>query len=158
MLMNKMQIIIAALKKKAHVAVAAAASAWALFYYLTVMNVYQNSLQIFIQMNGFYFTIASLLLNAMIAVMIGVFAALLSYRYECAKKYGYSGTAATAVAIFSAGCPTCGSFLLGLAGFPLGLLALPLHGIELKIIALLALAASVNIASSSACKIRTKKQ
>ncbi len=155
---SKLSLIITALKKKAHVAVAAAASAGVLFYYLTVYNVYQNSLQIFIQMNGFYFTIASLLLNSFIAILIGVFAALLSYRYECAKKYGYSGTAATAFAIFSAGCPTCGSFLLGLAGFPLGLLALPLRGIELKIIALLALAASVNIASSSACKIRTKKK
>jgi len=144
--MSKIEILGIALKSKAVIAVASASIFFVTSYYLSVMNVYQNSLEIYIQMNGFYYTIALLSLNAVIAVLIGVFVALIVYRIDV-KKSGY-GIGGSVIAAFSSGCPTCGAPLLSLLGFPLGLMALPLRGIEIKLISILMLLISIWIITS----------
>lgn len=155
---NKIDMIIIALKRNTAVAVASASIFFAISYYLTVMNVYQNSLAIYIQMNGLYYTIASLSLNVIIAILIGMLAALITYRLD-AKKSG-CGMSGSMFAAISSGCPTCGAPLLALVGIPLGLIALPLRGVELKLISILMLSISIYLISSDKkyCNIAMRKR
>lgn len=120
-----------------------------ILYYLMLYNVSQKSLEIFIQMNGLNYTFLSLILNVVIAVLIGTFVTLLNYRME--SKNGIIGNIGALIGGFSAGCPTCGAVLFSLIGFPLVLMSLPFRGLELKVLSIMILAVSVYLMSLKVC-------
>lgn len=114
-----------------------------LLYFLSVATVAGYSLGIYVVMNGFWYTVLTLILSIAIALFFGLYVSLLICKIKTAKKSGLSGFFGIVAGILSAGCPTCGSLVLGIFGAPLGLLFLPFKGIELKILSLILLAASV---------------
>jgi len=122
-------------------------------YYLTVSNVFHKDIFIYAQMNGFLFTLISLLLGLFVSVLFGFYIALLVFRKDMAVKSiskdkltSFAGTSANIVA---SGCPSCGVPLLGLIGLPLGLSYLPFKGLELKIISAVFLLVSINYISKN---------
>lgn len=135
-------ILLVILKKRKYalIALISAIIMVGFFYYLTVINVYHKSILIYAEMNGSWFTIITVILGVLIAILFGSYIALLVFRREVVKARalankttGFSGAALGAIA---SGCPSCGVPILGLIGLPLGLFSLPLKGIELKIISI----------------------
>ena len=130
------------------------------FYILTLATVTNQSLGIFVMMNGLWYTIATFFLLALIAMLFGVYAALLVYTIRLKarnnKISGIFGGAGFLVGLFSAGCPMCGAFLFGLFGAPLALFFMPLKGIELRVLALLLMGISVYMIAKSLLECRIK--
>ncbi|HLD28415.1 MAG TPA: hypothetical protein VJB67_02285 [Patescibacteria group bacterium] len=130
-------------KKYLTIAVASVAAMSAVSYYLTVMNVYQRSIFVYADMNGYWFTIFSLLFGAVIAILAGFYLSLLVFRRDVIRTKAPGNKAVSlggAVAgIVASGCPSCGVPLLGLIGFPLALYALPFKGLEVKALSIILL-------------------
>lgn len=158
------KILSVILKRKKYLAIFAvvAVIVFGILYYLTVLSIANNSILIYAIMSGTSFTIASLFLSAVTALLLGVHISLMVFRHDIIKKISLPDKATsfggTATGLVAAGCPTCGAPVLGLLGYPLGLFALPFGGLELKIlsIALLFLAVyliSKNIKKTLVCKI-----
>ena len=136
------------------------------FYILTLATVTNQSPGIFIMMNGFWYTIATFFLLALIAMLFGAYAVILAYsirlklrhKKKASKSHGIFGGAGFLTGLFSAGCPMCGAFLFGLFGAPLTLFFMPFKGLELRMLALALLSMSVYLIgkSLSECKIRGK--
>lgn len=133
------------------------------FYILTLATVTNQSLIIFIMMNGFWYTIATFFLLALIAMLFGMYAALLVYSIRLKLKHKKKTSNAFLgvgflTGLFSAGCPMCGAFLFGLFGAPLALFFMPFKGLELRALALVLLGISVYMIgrSLSECKINGK--
>jgi hypothetical protein len=122
-------------------------------YYLTVSNVFHKDIFIYAQMNGYLFTIISIILGLMISVLFGLYIALLVFRKDIAVKPvsmdKLSSLVGTGANIIASGCPSCGVPLLGLVGLPLGLSYLPFKGIELKIISVAFLLISISYISKN---------
>lgn len=139
------------LRKKLWLAVASALLAFALSYYLMVFNVTGGSISIYADMNGFWYTVLTLGMSAIISVLFGVWVALVAFT----SKPGLSGFLGTLVGAAATGCPTCGAPLLALAGFPLGLFYLPFWGLELKAISIILISASIwpMIGGKDGCKL-----
>jgi hypothetical protein len=120
--------------------------AFVLLYLLTVVTNSFN-LGVFVEMNGGLFTAISLLLTAIVSMLFGLYASMSLYKYDLVKNLTTKNTSISAggavTAIFSAGCPTCGSLLLPLIGIS-SLAIFPLQGIELKL-ASIALLGMVNV-------------
>ena len=133
---------------------------FAALYILMFLAIYDYSLGLYIEMNGFYYTVATLLASAAISVLLGIYASLVFYRLGAARKNGIkigaAGIASVAAGIVGTGCPMCGSFILGLFGAPLGLLFFPFKGLELKIFSIIVLGASIFIMSKTLNSCRTK--
>jgi len=114
-----------------------------LFYWLTVTNVADNDIGNYVMMSGFNFTFISIFLTFIIALLFGVFIALVIYRYKLIKsgnkKLGFFGTLGFFFGVFSAGCPSCGSAVFALFGAPLALMFLPYQGLELKALSIVLL-------------------
>ena len=151
-----LEITIPVLKRKkyAFIAVIAGALMAALFYYLTVINVAYKSISIFSEMNGLEFTIFSLLLSLVIAILFGIYLGLLIFRQDIIKdkknpKHFLSGTGGTAAGIIGAGCPSCGAPLFAFFGAPMALLALPFRGLEIKILSILLILLSIYLLAQS---------
>ena len=136
------------------------------FYVLTLATTTNQSLSIFIMMNGFLYAIITFFLLAVIAMLFGVYTALLVYairlkirhKKKAGKSHEIFGGAGFLVGLFSAGCPMCGAFLFGLFGAPLALFFMPFKGIELRALALLLMGISVYMIakSLSECKMKNK--
>jgi len=113
------------------------------FYWLTVTNVANQSLDIYALMSGFNFTFWAIFFTAIISLLLGIFIALVVYRFKLiqngSKKLGFFGTLGFFFGVFSAGCPSCGSVILALFGAPLALMLLPYKGLELKVASILIL-------------------
>ena len=141
-------------------AIAVAVVFWIAMYALMVINVYEYSIWIYSDMNGYWYTVYSLALMTATAVLGGIFAGLLVYRYKLSRTFGKSnifgerkhrprllgrasGLGGVVISFFASGCPTCGVLLFGLLGYPLGFMDLPFWGLELKIISLALLSISV---------------
>ncbi len=133
---------------------------FAILYVLMFLAIYNYSMNLYIEMNGFYYTVATLLASAIISVLFGIYASLVFYRFGAARKnkikIGTAGIASIVAGIVGTGCPMCGSFILGLFGAPLGLLFFPFKGLELKIFSIIVLAASIFLMSKNlvSCKIK----
>lgn len=147
-----LKIISVILKKKKYLAIAFSSGLIfaVLTYYLTVINVYQNSIFIFALMNGYFFTAISLLFILATAVLFGVYLALAVFKRDLTKANRSkaagnkaSGLSGTISGILGSGCPSCGAPLLGLVGLPLGLFSLPLKGLELKILGVILITLSI---------------
>ena len=134
-----------------------------LSYYLTVANVAFKSLFVLMEMDGPYFTGFSLFLTSATSILFGINLALAFFRRNIIKNanntkptiLGVGGTLATIVA---PGCPPCGASFLALFGAPLGLLALPFRGLEIKILSIILLSFSIYLLAQSierklSCKI-----
>lgn len=137
----------------------------AVSYYLTVVNVYQNSLIIYAELNGGLFTIISLSFSLLTTFFFGLYLALLLFKIDISKNRlvvnQATGWGATAINLVASGCPSCGTPILGLIGFPMALFSLPWHGIELKILSLILLLISIffllkNIKNSLFCQLKPK--
>jgi len=134
-------LVLTILKRKKYLVIALLMSfiMSAISYYLTVMNVYKKSLIIYGWMNGWWFTIASVSLSAIIAILFGVYIGLLFFKRDLGKikaKGKAASGLATVGGIVASGCPSCGVPLLGVVGFPLALFSLPLKGIEIKLLSI----------------------
>ena len=111
-----------------------------LFYWLTVVNVANASLDIFILMSGRVFTMVQLFLLLIISLLFGLYFSMAVFKYKLAKKFkgkmGFFASIGFFFGVFSAGCPTCGSAVFALFGAPLALMFLPWKGMELKILSI----------------------
>ncbi len=131
------------------------------FYFLSLLTIADNSLAIFVMMNGFWFSFAMFLMLALIALLFGVYVSLLVFKIKlnCKGKgflvsvFGGSGLIA---GLFGAGCPMCGAALFALFGAPLALFFLPFKGLELRLLALVLLGLSVYFLSRSLIKCKLK--
>ena len=137
------RILITILKRKKYLIAAVVSSILmaSISYYLMVVNVYQKSIFVYADMNGTLYTITSLILGLIIAILFGFYLSLLIFRHDIvqAKATGNKATGLTgaAIGIVASGCPSCGVPLLGLIGFPLALYSLPFKGLELKILSII---------------------
>ena len=137
---------------------------FAIFYILTLATTTDQSLSIFIMMNGFWFMVSTFLLLGVIAILFGIYISLFVFKIKlrCKGKgiivsiFGGGGLIA---GLFGAGCPMCGGFLFALIGMPLALFSLPFKGLELRILAILLLSLSVYFMSRSlvSCRMRKSK-
>ncbi len=135
---------------------------FAIFYVLTLATVTNQSMGIFIMMNGLAYTVSTFILFAVISLLFGIYVSLLSFSIKTRLKRRVSksilGTGGLIAGIFGAGCPMCGSAIFALFGMPLALFLLPFKGLELRALSLLLLGLSVYLLSISLvnCKIKTK--
>ncbi len=122
-------------------------------YYLMVATTSGQRFEIFVLMNGVVYASLSLLASLAISVLLGTYAALTAFKFNALRKAGVkqnaSSLAGVVAAVFGTGCPTCGSLVFGLFGAPLALLAMPFQGLELKVLSVALLAASVFTTSKS---------
>jgi len=160
--MRKMKNIKTALTRKKYFLLFSITStlSFAILYVLMFLAIYDYSMDLYVEMNGFYYTAATLLASVIISVLLGIYASLVFYRFSVARKNGIkigaSGIAGVAAGIVGTGCPMCGSFILGLFGAPLGLLFFPFKGLELKFLSIIVLSASILLMSKNlaSCKIK----
>ncbi len=135
---------------------------FAIFYILTLATVTNQSIGIFIMMNGLAYTVSTFILFAVISLLFGVYVVLLAFSMKIHLKRrvrkSIFGTGGLIAGIFGAGCPMCGSAIFALFGMPLALFFLPFKGLELRALSLLLLGLSVYLLSISLvnCKIETK--
>lgn len=160
--MLKILSVVLKRKKYAIIAIVVGVIMAGVSYYLTVKNIYHNSIFAYADMNGTLFTVTSLFLGAAIAVLLGFHVALLIFRRDIVKARAVSNKAASfggaVTGIFASGCPSCGAPVLGLMGFPLGLFSLPFRGIELKVFSIVFLVLAIfliskNIKKNLACQL-----
>ena len=150
-----LNILFVILKKKKYavIAILTAVLMGAISYWLTVINVFHKNLIIYAEMNGIWFTIISLTLSGIIAIMFGAYMAMLFLKRDIGKTKAKANKVASSAGgitgIVAAGCPSCGTPLLGLVGLPLGLFSLPLKGIELKILSIGLLFWSISLISNN---------
>ena len=111
-------------------------------YYLTVYNITGKSIVSYSQMNGFWYTLASMLFNLLIAFFFGLYILLFIFkrnlkvaRNKSPSRIGLSAGGLLG-GILSAGCPTCGAPLFALLGAPLALFSLPFKGLEIKVLSI----------------------
>jgi hypothetical protein len=137
-------------KKYAIIAIVATILLEALSYYLTIANVAFKSVFVLIEMDGVYFTVASLLLSFCISLFFGIYLALMIFRHDIMKeersaKHALAGVGGTIANVIVSGCATCGAPFLAIFGAPLGLMALPLQGMEIKIVSFFLLLLSLHL-------------
>lgn len=129
-----------------------------ILYLLTLATVTNQSIGIFIMMNGLAYTISTLILFGVISLLFGIYAVLLVFSVKVHSKrmakrsvFGAGGMIA---GIFGAGCPMCGSAIFAMFGAPLALFFLPLKGLELRMLSLILLLLSVYLLSRSLIKCK----
>lgn len=135
-------------------------------YYLMVKNVAFKSMAIYAEMSGFWYTIFSLAMSLVIAILAGIYLALFLFRRNLIKekknlRHTATGAGGTATALLASGCPSCGAPVFAIFGFPLALTSLPFRGLEIKLLSILLLALSIyllieNIAKQLKCSIPTQ--
>ncbi len=128
------------------IASVSAAALFAILYYLMVFIVADNSIMIFSDMNGLWFSVLSILSIVVIALAFGINLALISFTLGRLRKPSVEGNSASIAGViagaFASGCPTCGSLLFALVGSPLALFSMPFQGLELKAVSIALLASS----------------
>lgn len=129
------------------------------FYFLTLATVTNQSLKIFIMMNGGLYALLTFLLLALIALLFGVYVCLIVFVIKFAGKgfvSGLFGGSGLIAGLFGAGCPMCGAFLFGLLGFPLVLFFMPFKGLELRLFSLILILVSIYFVARSLDKCKLK--
>lgn len=136
-------------------------------YYLTVAHIFENNIIYYFELNGAHFSAISLILNFIVALLFGIYIALLIYKNEIVKSKKISekaiGISGATIATLASGCSACGLPFLGFIGLPVIFSYLPFGGNELKILGILLLAISIhivvkNIKNNLVCKINTNKK
>ncbi len=117
----------------------------ALFWYLTFSF---TSLPDYIRMYGLPFTTTTVALGSVIAVLTGINSSMIICRKQMTGSLGFKkGAGSSACGAFTgaaaSGCPVCTMPLLGVFGLGGALALFPLQGLELKMLAIVALAVSL---------------
>lgn len=141
-------------KKYAIIAIVATVILEALSYYLTIADVAFKSIFVLIEMDGFFFTAASLLLSFCISLFFGAYLALIVFRHDIMKAqknapHAIASLGGTLANVAVSGCATCGAPFLAIFGAPLGLMSLPLQGMEIKIVSFFLLLLSLHLLTKS---------
>lgn len=130
-------------------------------YYLLIRKV--TTLSNMFVMGGSAYTIFSLLMLLFIAALFGINTAFFWYKKEVKLKLGLKeGIGSTAGALFgsiASGCPVCGAFLLSLVGVTSGLAIFPFKGIEIQLLSIALLGASLflnakSISNCDSCEVK----
>jgi len=116
-----------------------------LFWYLTFSF---TPLPDYIMMYGLPFTVTTVALGSAIAVLAGINSSMVICRKQMTGSLGFKkGATSSACGAFTgavaSGCPVCTMPLLGVFGLGGALALFPLQGLELKILAIVALAVSL---------------
>ena len=131
-----------------------------ILYILTLATTTNQSLSIFIMMNGLDYAILTFFLLFIISLLFGIYISLFVYKIrrnmKGRKVIGiFGGSSGLIAGIFGAGCPMCGSVIFALFGAPLALFFMPFKGLELRVLSILLLIISIYIISKSiySCEI-----
>jgi len=118
-----------------------------------------------VKLNGYLFSISSIILIILISLATGINLALLKIKFLKSKKLGNEkGTILVfLLSFFGTGCPVCGSLILGLFGAPLALSLLPFKGLEINFLTFVLLIFSAyyiskKLDSCESCKVKTNKK
>ncbi len=132
----------------------------ALFWSLT-FDFTPTPLPKYIQMYGVPFTVTTVTMGFIIAILTGLNTALVLCRKQMTGSLGFKkGAGSSACSVFTgavaSGCPVCTAPLLGIFGLGGALALLPFQGLELKLAAIIALGISLYYTSKNvkvACKM-----
>lgn len=145
--MSRMSTVGAVLKRPTYAIAATIISIalGALFWYLTFSF---TPLPDYIKMYGLPFTVTTVALGSVIAVLAGINSSMVICRKQMTGSLGFKkGASSSACGAFTgavaSGCPVCTMPLLGIFGLGGALALFPLQGLELKILAIVALAVSL---------------
>lgn len=136
-----------------------------ILYLLTLATTTDQSLSIFIMMNGLGYAISTFFLLFVISLLFGIYVSLFAYKIRMNikrnKAISISGGIGGFIAgLFGAGCPMCGSVIFALFGAPLALFFMPFKGLELRVLSIMILGLSVYLVSKSiySCEINTNNE
>lgn len=129
---------------------------WLLTFYFT-----PTPLPKYIEMYGLLFTITTITMGFVIAILTGLNTALVLCRKRMTGSLGFKkGAGSSACSAFvgavASGCPVCTAPLLGIFGLGGALALFPFQGLELKTIAIMVLGISLHYTSKNvriACKL-----
>lgn len=129
-----------------------------LFWYLTFSF---TPLSEYIRMYGMIFTVSTVALGFVIAVLTALNSSLVIFRKKITGSLGFkkgatSSTCSAFTGAVASGCPVCTMPILGVFGLGSALAIFPLQGIELKMAATVALIISLYFTTKNvrvACKI-----
>ena len=132
----------------------------ALFWSLT-FNFTPTPLPKYIQMYGVSFTVTTVTMGFIIAILTGLNTTLILCRKQMTGSFGFKkGAGSSACSAFTgaiaSGCPVCTAPLLGAFGLGGALALFPFQGLELKLAAIVALGISLYYTSKNikiACKM-----
>ncbi len=132
-----------------------------ILYLLTLASTTNQSLSIFIMMNGLAYTISTFFLLSVISLLFGIYVSLFAYKIRMSIKGNKAisisgGSGGFIVGLFGAGCPMCGSVIFALFGAPLALFFMPFKGLELRVLSIIILSLSVYLVSRNlyCCEIK----
>ena len=158
--MSTLSPVGAVLKRPPYAVIATAISIvlGALFWYLTFSF---TPLQDYIKMYGITFTVITITLGSVIAVLTAITTSLIIWRKKMTGSLGFrKGAGSSACSAFTgavaSGCPVCTMPILGIFGLGGALALFPLQGLELKMAAIVALGISLYYTSKNvkiACKM-----
>jgi hypothetical protein len=132
----------------------------ALFWSLT-FDFTPTPLPKYIQMYGVSFTVTTVMMGFAIAILTGINTTLVLCRKQMTGSLGFKKGAGSSVCsaftgAIASGCPVCTAPLLGIFGLGGALALLPFQGLELKAMAIIALAAVLYYTAKNvkvACKM-----
>jgi hypothetical protein len=115
----------------------------------------------YIKMYGMPFTVTTVALGSVIAVLTGINTAMIICRKQMTGSLGFKKSAGSSACgafagAVASGCPVCTMPLLGVFGLGGAFALLPLQGLEIKIPAIAALAVSLYFTAKNvkiACKM-----
>jgi hypothetical protein len=158
----KMSTVGFVLKKANYAAIAAIVSiALGVFFWLLTFYFSPTPLPDYIKMYGMLFTVTTVALGSMIAILTGINTSLIIYRKRMTGSFGFKkGGSTSACSAFTgaiaSGCPVCTMPLLGIFGLGGALALFPFQGLELKAVAIIALIVSLYYTAKNvkvSCKI-----
>ena len=125
-----------------------------------LINYFFRGFYLFFQQATYAFF--NILATLILGFLLGINLALIVYRFKEIKKYNNesgAGLFSSAISLFGAGCPVCSFTILSLIipGFSsvFSLAILPFKGLEIQLIAILALLLSIfYLTKGNVCKIR----
>lgn len=122
---------------------------WLLTFYFT-----PTPLPNYINMYGMPFTITTITLGNIIAILTGINTSMVLCRKQMTGGLGFgkcttSNACSALTGAIASGCPVCTAPLLGVFGLGGALALLPFQGLELKILAIVALGVSLYYTSKN---------
>ena len=159
---HKMSTVGLVLKKTTYATIAAIVSiALGIGFWLLTFYFSPTPLPDYIKMYGIPFTVTTVALGSVIAILTGINTSLIIYRKRMTgslgfKKGGTSSACSAFTGAVASGCPVCTMPLLGIFGLGGALALFPLQGLELKAAAIFVLVVSLYYTAKNVritCKI-----
>ena len=145
--MSRMNAVGVVLKRPTYaiIAIIISLALGVLFWYLTFSF---TPLSDYIKTYGLPFTVTTIALGSVISVLAAINASTIICRKRMTGSFGFkrgatSSTCGTFTGAVASGCPVCTAPLLGVFGLGGTLALFPLQGLELKALAIVALAVSL---------------